>query len=183
MQTDPQDSAKWFCVHTKPSHELQAVLSLKRLTDSVRENVGDLEIYFPRVMSKMAVAGHFRSVIRPLFPRYFFAKFVWATAARFVTSRPNINGLVQYGDQPAMVPPEVINELISWSLESDVEIFDPTAHLNPGQRVLIKSGLFKGVEAEFVSHLNDQKRVTLLLNHLQSQARLIVDRSVLKPVI
>ncbi len=128
------------------------------------------------------VAGHARLVQRPLFPRYFFAKFIWQKASRFIVSRPQIIGLVHFGELSAVVPQRVIENLIAWSLERDVEIFDPTAHLSPGQRVLITSGPFKGMEAEFISHLNDQKRVALLLDHLQSQARLILDRSHLKSV-
>lgn len=173
----------WFCVHTKPAHEIQAVASLKRLTASLLQNVGEIDVYFPRVKTKMTVAGHLRLVLRPLFPRYFFAKFIWEKAARYVASRPYILGLVKFGELPTIVPPSVVEDLLSWSLNSDVEIFDPTAHLKPGQRVVIKSGLFKGMEAEVISHLNDRKRVALLLDHLQSQTRLILDRTHLKAVV
>jgi transcriptional antiterminator RfaH len=174
--------SQWFCVHTKPAHEVQAVLSLKDLSSEIQDNIGELEIYFPQIRAKMSVAGHLRQVMRPLFPRYFFAKFIWEKASRFVGSRPQVLGLVQFGDMPAIVSSEVIEDLVSWSLGTDDEVFDPMAHLSPGQRVLIKSGLFKGVEAEFLSHLSDQKRVALLLNHLQSQTRLILDRSHLRLV-
>lgn len=173
----------WFCVHTKPAREIQAAASLKRLTASLLRNVGEIDVYFPRVKTKIAVAGHLRLVLRPLFPRYFFAKFIWEKAARYVASRPQVIGLVRFGKMPVVVSPDVIQDLLSWSLESDTEIFDPTARLEPGQRVVIKSGLFKGMEAEVISHLNDRKRVALLLDHLQSQTRLILDRTHLKAVV
>ncbi len=171
---------QWFCVHTKPSHEIQAVSTLKNLTEEVQQNVGEIEVYFPRIWAKMAVGGHLRKVLKPLFPRYFFSKVIWEKAARFIASRPQVIGFVQFSDYPAIVPEKVIEEMIAWSLEDDREVFDPTTEFNPGQRVLIKSGPFKGMEAEFVSHLNDHKRVALLMDHLQSQPRLILERAHLK---
>jgi len=173
---------QWFCVHTKPAHEPQAAASLKKLMPAARENVGEIGIYYPRMRTEMMVAGRPQKVQRPLFPRYFFARFIWEKAHRFVASRPQVIGVVRFGSMPTIVPSEVIDDLMAWSLERDEEIFDPTVRLSPGQRVLIQSGPFKGMEAEFISHLSDQKRVTLLLDHLYSHARLVMERSHLKPV-
>jgi transcription antitermination factor NusG len=172
----------WFCVHTKPSHEAAVVQSLRRMTDQVRQNVGEIDVYFPQMKVKMPVGGHLRLVTRPLFPRYLFARFILGKAGRFVASRNQVLGLVQFGAQPSIVPQEVIEELRSWSQDVDPEIFDPTSELKAGQRVLIQGGPFKGMEAELVCHLSDQKRVALLLDHLQSRARLIVDRTYLKAI-
>lgn len=170
----------WFCVHAKPAHEAVVVLALRRMTDQVRENVGEIDVYFPRIQVKMPVGGHLRLVVRPLFPRYLFARFTLGKAGRFVASRSQVLGLVQFGPRPSVVPPQVIEELKSWSQANDPEVFDPTTELKVGQRVVIQSGPFKGMEAELVSHLSDRKRVALLLDHLQSRARLIMDRTNLK---
>ena len=182
MIPDDYQIPQWFCVHTKPLHEVQAAAPLKGLTGQTRENVGKIEVYFPRIKTKMAVVGYHRLVLRPMFPRYFFARFVWEMAARYVASRQQVLGLVQFGRLPTIVPLRVIEELLSWSLEGHAEIFDPTAKLKAGQRVLITNGPFKGMEAEFISHLSDRKRVELLLDHLQSQPRLFLDRMHLKGI-
>lgn len=172
----------WFCVSTKPSHELQSILSLKRISDEIRKNVGEIEIYFPQIKKQMPVGGVLRKVLRPLFPRYFFAHFIWEAAFRFVVSRPQIIEIVTFGEFPAVVSSKMIEELKAWSLDEDKEIFDPTLQWSHGQRVMIHNGPFKGMEAEFVMHLSDQKRVVLLLDHLQSHAQLVVDRLFLKAV-
>ncbi len=156
--------------------------SLLRVAPSVKENVGEIEVYFPQIRTRMQVGGHLRPVVRPLFPRYFFARYRWDLAGRFVSSRPQVIGMVHFGHTPAVISATVIDELRQWSLESDSEVFDPTTALKPGQRVVIVSGPFKGMEAEFVLHLSDQKRVALLMDHLQSQPRLTIERSLVKPV-
>jgi transcription antitermination factor NusG len=176
-------SPQWFCIQTKPGQEVSATMGLTRVSDEIRSNIGDLEIYYPKIRTSMPVGGVPRLVIKSLFPRYFFAKFIWMSAARFVESRSQILGIVKSGGIPTIVPDSVINDLSSWSNKSDVELFDPSAHFSPGQRVLIKTGLFKGMEADFISHLSDQKRVSLLLNFLHTHINVIIDRSLLKPVI
>lgn len=162
--------------------EMQAVQAITDMNSSVVEQVGSIDTYFPRIYSSMPVGGKMRKVLKSLFPRYFFARFVWQHAYRYITSRSNVLGVIQFGDFPAIVAEEVIGELKSWSISTETEIFDPTLELSSGQRVFIKNGPFKGMEAEFLSHLSDQKRVALLLDHLQSQAKLIVDRTYLKLV-
>lgn len=173
---------QWYCVHTKPSHEAAVAESLRRLAPGVRENVGEIEVYFPRIRAKMPVGGALRMVSRPLFPRYLFARFALPQAGRFVASRLNVLRLVQFGEHPAVVPAEMVEELRSLGDAGDAEVLDPTLDLRPGQRVVIQGGPFKGMEAELVCHLSDSKRVSLLLDHLQIQASMIVDRSLLKPV-
>jgi transcriptional antiterminator RfaH len=179
MKLDCKKS-QWFCVHTKPSHENSAVEMLKKLSPLVRESVGEIEIYFPRIRTQISVAGKLRSVVRPLFPRYLFAKFSWEKASRFVASRPQVIKIVQFGTMPSIVPSEIVEELSMWSLVNEEQVFDPASHYSPGQRVVIKSGPFKGMEADFISHLSDQRRVSLLLECLQSHMRVIIDRSLLK---
>jgi transcription antitermination factor NusG len=156
--------------------ETQAVTSLRQSMSDILQDIGPIETYFPRIYGSIPVAGKPRKVLKSLFPRYFFARFVWDRASRYIASRPNVIGIVQFGEFPSIVSDKVIEELKSWSINLESEVFDPTLDLNPGQRVLIKFGPFKGMEAEFLSHLNDQKRVALLLDHLQSRARLIMDR-------
>lgn len=172
---------QWFCIQTKPGSEPLATLSLTRLPSETRENVGDIEVYYPKIKTTMPVAGVNRSVVKSLFPRYFFAKFVWMEAARFVESRPQILGIVKFGGVPSIVPVEVIGELCNWSFNKESQLFDPSTNFEPGQRVLIKTGPFKGMEADFVSHLSDQKRVSLLLDYLHTHVQVIIDRTYLKP--
>jgi transcription antitermination factor NusG len=173
---------QWFCVHTKPSHETQAITSLKTISSSTQENVGVIETYFPQIRTKISVAGHDRNLLRPLFPRYFFVKCDWEKAARFVKSRPQVLSIVQFGAFPSIVSPNVIDELKSFSLTSNEEVLDAISQLKPGQRVLIKSSFFKGMEAEFLSSSNSGQRVALLLNYLQSDTRLILEHPHLQPI-
>jgi transcription antitermination factor NusG len=171
----------WFCIQTKPLREADAVEMLCKLSPMVASNVGSIEIYYPKIQihnkSKKKV------LIRPLFPRYFFAKFCWQKAYRFIVSCPQILSVVQFGDLPSVVPENIIQELNVWSINNDQAVFDPTLSFSTGQKVIIKSGPFKGMEAEFISHLSDNKRVALLLDCLQRNIRVTICRDLLKQAV
>lgn len=184
MLTDTQRRLPlWFCVRTKTGRETGAVKTVAQVPLSEGAFTGGMETYFPRIRTRMAVGGPLRVVIKPLFPGYFFARFVWESASRFVLSRRNVTGIVHFGEHPAVVADGVIEELKTCGMRTEeAEIFDPMSGLELGQRVVIRSGPFRGMEGEVVMRLSDRKRVALLMDHLQSQARLTIGHDQLRPV-
>jgi transcription antitermination factor NusG len=171
---------QWYCVQTKPFRELPVVNSLKKLTPEIISETGEISVYFPQLQIKMLVGGIPRLVQKPLFPRYFFARFIWESGFRFVDSRPEAIGIVRTGEIPGIVPSSAIAELKDLANDLEQEMLNPADNWQPGQRVLITCGPFRGMEAEFVKKLNDSDRVHLLLNYLQRHVPVNVSAAELK---
>jgi transcriptional antiterminator RfaH len=171
---------QWFCIQTKPGRESMVVQSLRKLPAETHKEIGDLNIYFPQIRVKMLVGGFPRVVRKPLFPKYFFTRFLWEKAFRFMDSRPEAIGIVRYGEFPGIIPAAAIEELQTSAQDFDLEIVDPVERWEAGQRVLITCGPFKGMEAEFVRRLKDTDRVSLLLQYLQTYVSLSMSSTDLK---
>ena len=171
----------WFCIRTRVGLEERISEALSRLSSNIRGSVGELEVYCPRIQTRRMVAGVSRSVVSALFPGYIFARFSPDTASRFVATRPGVIGFVKYGEQPAVVPEETIEELKAGNYDGTT-IEDNVAFI-PGQRLVIRDGPFAGMEAEFVSMLGHGKRAVLLLDYLQRRVNFLADSAVLEPIV
>ena len=170
----------WFCIRTKVGLEARISVALSRLSSNIRGSVGEMEVYCPRIQTRRMVAGVSRPVVSALFPGYIFARFSPDTASRFVATRPGVIGFVKYGEQPAVVAEETIEELKAGNYDGTV--CEDIAPFTPGQRLLIREGPFAGMEGEFVSKLGDGKRAVLLLEYLQRRVNCLADSAVLEPV-
>jgi transcriptional antiterminator RfaH len=94
----------WVLVRTQPGKENWA-----------RENIerqGCRDLYLPQ-FSEVVLAGrkekHREVRIRPLFPSYLFVQV--ETQWRFLLGTFGVSGIVQVGQAPAIVPPQVVEAL------------------------------------------------------------------------
>lgn len=170
----------WYCVRSTVGYEVRAAEMLARLASEDQESVGFLETYCPRIRRLMSVGGKRRPVLTPLFPSYFFARFDLSTAARFVSSRPGVIGLVKFGDQAVSIPDEIIQELIAADLENAPVQLLPEYQFVPGQKLIIREGPFAGMEVEFVASMNDGHRALLLLEYLHRRVSVVADYAALE---
>ena len=161
-------------------YEFRAAELLARLSPSLRTAVGSIETYCPQVRKLMAVGGKRRVVLSALFPSYFFARFCLSTAARFVSSRPGIIGLVRFGEEPTSVPDPVIEEMKDTDFVTAAESILASHQFVPGQRLLIREGPFAGMEAEYVASFNDGQRALLLLEYLHQRVNLVANCAMLE---
>ena len=163
----------WFCVRTKVGLEARISGALSRLSSNIEASVGNLEVYCPRIRTRRMVAGRFQSVLGPMFPGYIFARFCRATAARFVASQPGVVGLVRFGEEPAVLTNETIEELKAADPENACRSCHPP--FVPGQQIIIREGPFAGMEAEYVAELKGGERALLFLDYLQRRINLMTD--------
>jgi transcriptional antiterminator RfaH len=147
---------QWYALRAKP-HKERSVLKYF-------ENEGhDAFLPMVRVTPKNPRASKWR----PFFPGYMFIHVdLEAIGANFINWTPGAHGLVEFGGEPAVVPPNLIDELQrrvhSINREGGL-LFDG---LKKGDRVRIVKGPLEGYEAIFDERLAEKDRVQVLLAFL-----------------
>ncbi len=171
---------EWYCIRSTVGYEVRAAELMPRLSFETKLSVGEIDVFCPQIRKMMPVGGKMRAVLTPLFPGYFFAQLCLETAGRFVSSRPGIIGLVRFGDAPASVPTNVIEEMKATDFVATAELLLSSFNFVPGQKLLIREGPFAGMEAEYVSSLNDGQRALLLLEYLHRRVNVVADCTILE---
>jgi len=104
----------WLLLYTKPNAEAWTEVNLR--------NQGYVSL-IPRV----AARGGFR----PLFPRYVFAGHSATLSPRPLANTSGVLYVVAFGDRPARVPLDVIDDIRGRMNENGVVHLEPTAALDP----------------------------------------------------
>lgn len=156
----------WYLIRSKPRQEGIAALNLQRL---------GVEIFFPRCKPLIRIQGKNRSTGEALFPGYLFVQVDMSREFRKVHYAQGVQGVVKFGSNPALVE-EAIIQSIKTRITNDFVNVQPPSFFKSGQVVRIENGPFSGFEAVFDKELNGPQRVAVLLNTVQCQARLVVDR-------
>lgn len=179
-------SNSWYALHVKP-HKERAVYDLLLSQDGVRDihqpgNGDRTVIFFPAVRVKPVNPRSAK--VRPYFPGYMF---IHANLERVGVNAfswiPGTRGLVSFGEDPAEVPENLIDELKRRMVrieEAGGMVFDS---LQRGDRVRIISGPLTGYEAIFDMRLPGQQRVQVLLAFLSSHPqRLKLDAGAIEKI-
>lgn len=152
------DGPVWCVVHTQPHREVRA---------SVHIGERGFDVFLPLRQKTIRHARQFRSVLRPLFPRYLFVRFDTARDPwTRIRSTPGVAQILMDGDMPRAVPGGVIERLLQLADQRGVVDFEKT--IRPGESVRITAGPFAGLVGTLAS-LDDAGRVSVLLNILGTQ--------------
>ncbi len=84
-------------------------------------------------------------------------------------------GLVCFGDEPAIVPENLVNAIrkrVEEITEAGGELFEG---LKPGDKIVISDGPFAGYEAIFDARLPGSERVRVLLQLLNNQRQVPIE--------
>ncbi len=163
----------WHLVRTHPKQELRADFNLKTL---------NVETYVP--MYKLAARSQYATqtthTVKPLFPRYVFARFRINDLYHKVKFTRGVQELVCFESAPATVDDEIIAMLQArQDKQGLIRIED---NFQPGDQVVVKDGPFANLVAVFERTTMDSDRVVLLLQTVSYQARIVVDKaSIRKP--
>jgi len=155
----------WFALHAKPQRE-----------DFASTNVGRLgiESFLPRLKTERLEHGVARTIIKPLFPGYFFARFCPEDSFESVKATHGVLQIVSSGGAPIPVQEEVIREIQDRIQEDGLIQIRPQV-LAPGMRIKIQSGPFEGMMGRVERELDDRKRVAIFLETLFN-ARVLIER-------
>jgi transcriptional antiterminator RfaH len=140
----------WYVVQTKPRQEFRAREHLERQ---------GFRCVLPLVRVEKIRRRMRQWVDEPLFGRYLFIELGAADVKwNVLRSTRGVSRVVQFGELPAVIPAEWMNEFLSCERV-------PVRLFNVGQRVVVNHGPFKGFEG--VYQLPDgESRATVLLEML-----------------
>ncbi len=149
-------STHWYVLRVKPHKERMVSQML---------SANSIVHYFPVLHVKPVNPRAVK--VRPYFPGYMFVQtdldelgehtFRWL---------PGAEGLVRYGDTPAVVPDSLIYEVKKRLAAIEAAGGLVLSRIKPGDRVRVVDGPFAGYEAIFDAYLSGKERVRVLLAFL-----------------
>ena len=166
-----EPTMRWYVAQTRVNCEAQAASNLLRQGYAV---------YYPRYLRQRRHARKLETVIRPLFPRYIFIGIDLAAQRwRVVCSTLGISHLVTTGDRPLPVPDAVIDDLRGRE-DKDGFVRLENRSYSPGDKVRVVAGAFAETFALFEG-LSDRERVSILLDLLGRQVRVVLGVDLIAP--
>ena len=153
----------WYTVNTKPHQEHLAEINVRRL---------GVESSYPKMSQSKIIRRRRQTVVGPLFPGYFFARFELGDHYRAVSYATGVRSIVTFGSTPAVVSDEIIRGLQARLQEGCLIV--PKPSFKSGDVIRIRQGPLEGLEAVFEREVSDRQRVVLLLRALAYQARVVV---------
>jgi transcription antitermination factor NusG len=144
----------WFAIHAKKQRESLAAANLQRR---------GIEVFFPEATVEPASGNG--AAVRPLFPGYFFSRFRPEESLGLVESSHGVLQVLRSGRCPIPIEDGVIQEIQSRAREDGL-IRIGVQGLTLGRRVLIQGGPFEGMLGKVQAEMDDQRRVSILLEAL-----------------
>lgn len=161
------DNTRWYAIHTHPKQENRAECNLK---------AWNVEIFLPKIrdcrLNEFTDAPSY--FIKPLFPRYLFARFAPNDLLHKIRFTRGVHSVVCVGNAPAPVDDMVI-EIISAQID-ETGFVKVGADIDPGAKVLIQAGPFRGLTGIFEREASAADRVKILLDSVCFQAHVEVER-------
>jgi len=146
----------WYALYTKPHKEQQvsAVLQAR-----------GIETYLPTIP---VYEGRRRTEqSRAFFPCYLFARMdPDAVGYSSVAWTPGLRKIVSFGDQPTVVRDDVIDTIRHRLEQMEASDYPMEYAFQSGDRVLIKSGPLRDLEAVFEGQLSSSDRARILVDIL-----------------
>lgn len=155
----------WFAIHSKPCRESVAA-----------DNVSALgpEVFFPRLSEERVIRRCWRTVIKPLFSGYLFARFRPCEALEAVRHARGVLAIVSAGRTPIPVDDEIVANVRARCTEDGFVRLRPPA-IRRGDFVEIQEGPLEGWVGQVERECDDGRRVALLLEAVH-HARVLVER-------
>lgn len=162
----------WYAVHTHPKEEARAnsnlqawgVKTLSPLIRQARRN---------KLTDKRSY------VITPLFPQYIFAHFVASSCLSKVWFTRGVHNVVHFGDSIGIIDDEAI-AFIESQLGADNIV--RLGEFKCGDKVRINQGPFRSLTGVFEKNVKGTERVMLLLEAINYQGRIVIERELVGKV-
>lgn len=162
--------SRWYVVYTKPREEDRAREHLERQGH---------QCYLPLLSLEKRRRGRVVPVTEPLFPRYLFIRSAEDLATAGWGSLRSTRGVVKlvgFGAGPVTVDEAFLDALRERTTRGTPEL---QTMFQPGERVLIEEGPFRGLEAVF-SMKEGADRAAVLLEFLGQEVQAAVPYATLK---
>ena len=171
--SDVSEKLHWYAIHTHPKQEGRAALNL----DSLR-----VETFNPLYKERRYNQFTNRPIdqIKPLFPRYIFARFRALALLSKVAFTRGVKNVVSFGGYPTPIGDEVITFIQAQT--DDEGLIRIGEDLKFGDKVVISEGYLKDLSGIFQREVKGQSRVTILLEAIKYQGRVVVEREYVKKI-
>ena len=154
---------QWYALYTKSRHE-------KFVRDEIQKR--QIESFLPLRFMKRKWSDRMVIVEEPLFKSYLFVKTDFKSFSDVLKTKGAV-AFVRSGDGPVPIRESVILSLRN-IVQPDI-VLDPFPYLKQGDRVYVKSGIFKGTEG-FIIRKNDKKcRLVISIDALMTSISVEVD--------
>lgn len=167
------DDLNWYVLQTHPKQEERAAENL------IAWNV---ETFVPRI--RMSRRNEFNGAIsyfpKPMFPRYIFARLKINDLYHKIRFTRGVQCFVSFGDYPTPIGDDVI-EFIR-SRQGTDGFIRLTDDFSQGDQVEIKDGPLRTVGGIFEREIKDSERVMILLQTVNYQAHVVVERDQLRKI-
>ena len=169
--TDRDGKTAWFLAQLKPNSYRIAERNLQRQ---------GFRTFLPLQEATLRRHGKFQLTLKPLFPGYLFVAVDTSSGGwRAINSTHGVTKLVNFGDDPAPVPMDLVSELML-RCDSEGKLLPPQ-RLTPGDSVTLTYGPFADFAAK-VEQIDSDQRVWVLLDLMGRKTRLAVDADVVRPL-
>ena len=164
-----EDRACWYAVRTKSQEEDRAETNLRNW---------QVPTLAPKLKERRTWRHDRRYVSKPLFSRYIFARFDVIRQLHDINYTRGVQNVVSFGGCAVAIDDKVI-ELIRAQVGEDgfIRMDD---EFEPGDSVTITAGPFESLGGIFMRKLNSNERVEILLNALQFQSHLLIDKQLVQ---
>ena len=173
MDNGTVTNSQWYAIHTHLRQESRAEANLKTM---------NVETFFPKIKEQRRnqFSGALTAYTKPFFPRYIFARFEVEQLLPKVWFTRGVRSVVSSGGSPSQVDDEIIE---FFQMRTDKDGFVRFGEdLKPGDRVMIKGGLLNSLVGVFEREMDDAQRVMVLLQTINYQGHLIVERNSIQKV-
>ncbi len=164
------DQTNWYAVHTLLHQEARADSNLR---------AGGIETVFPKIKDCRynQFSGEPVYMVKPLFPRYIFARFRADQSLHDVRFTRGVQAVISSGKKPISVDDDVITLIKSRIHENG--LVKVGEEFNAGDEVLIKKGPFKSLMGIFERTMDASSRVLVLLTTINFHGRLSLGRDMI----
>lgn len=161
---------KWYCIYTKFGEEDRVC---KRLNE-----IPGIEVLNPKMKTRKVIRGKPQEVVENLFPCYFFSRFDLQKYYRTINYTRGVKRIVgNASNTPFSVDDNIIHAI-------KLRCVDGYVHIQPrrfgsGDLVTVQAGALKGLTGVFLKETKASDRVLILLNAIQYQATLEIEKAYL----
>lgn len=163
--TNLESAIRWYAIHTHPKQETRAESNLL---------AWNVETFVPRYRGRRA--NQFRTepifLVRPLFPRYIFARFDAGDIFHKVRYTRGVHSIVSVGGSPVPLDDELIDMMKARQDENGLIRLSDS--IKSGDEVVVGAGNFSGFVGVFERRLKDSGRVMILLKATSYLIRVVV---------
>ena len=156
----------WYVINTKPKKEFH----VERLFQE-----GGIRVYCPKYRDGER--------IKPFFPGYEFVFFGYPDQYKLVKYTRGVKRIVGNDEGAIPIDVEILDEIRRREVDGFIELRKYGIEPGVGDQIEVVEGPFKGLRGVFKKDLSDQDRVLILLQYVNYQGRLLIEKRKLKKVV